>query len=232
MDNEIVGYIRKVGWLALKDIRMEMRSRELVTTMFTFGAMVAFIFGFALDAAKPQVRQLFPGVLWATFALASVIVLGRSLRMERENDALLGLMLMPVDRSAIYFGKVLGNLLIILLVEVLTLPLIALLFSAAPPPEVLPQLALLLFTGTLGLTLIGTLLSSLTLNLRASEVLLPVLLFPMLVPVILGTVRATETLLARGALVDEAALWMQILIAYDALFGVLSFMFFEYTLET
>ena len=216
--------------IAYKDITSELRSREMLATAFTFILLIMVIFGFALDAADERVKEILPGILWVSYFFAGVILLGRSFALERENDCLQGLMLTPADRSSIYFGKVIGNLIFMLVVELVSIPIFSVIFNVALAPF-LPGLLLLVVLATLGYVLVGTFMAALTESVRASELLLPILLFPLEVPVIIAAVRATELLLSGRPFV-EAATWLQMLGAYSAIFAFLSYMLFDFILET
>jgi len=213
-----------------KDLAAEFRTRELLSSMLVFAVLTIIVFVFAFDPTKAVIRQVFPGMVWVCFIFAAVLGLNRSFVSEKTNDCITGLILCPVDRSVIYFGKLAANFIYVTIVEIVTLPLFAVLFNYEIPLQAVPALVLVIFLGTLGFTAVGTFLAALSSNARSSEVLLPVILFPVTVPVVLGAVQATAAILS-GALTAEWLSWVKILGAFDAVFLVVPFVLFEYVLD-
>lgn len=221
----------RVTWaITRKDLLAEWRSRETVATLFTFTLLVMVIFGFAVEAATAELGAVAPGIMWVSLCFAGVLLLNRSFQNEGENDCIAALMLAPADRAAIFFGKALANLVFMVMVEVFAVPAFAVLFGRDLLAG-LPLLVLVLVLGSAGFILVGTFLASLTANARASEMLLPVLLFPLSVPVLIAAVRGTAVALAGGGLAD-AGQWVPLLVIYDLLFATLAYMLFDYVLET
>ncbi len=213
-----------------KDLAAEFRTRELLSSMLVFAVLTIIVFVFAFDPTKAVIRQVFPGMVWVCFIFTGVLGLNRSFVSEKTNDCITGLILCPVDRSVIYFGKMAANLIYVSIVEIVTLPLFAVLFNYRIPLQTAPALVLVIFLGTLGFTAVGTFLAALSSNARSSEVLLPVILFPVTVPVVLGAVQATAAILS-GAQTAEWLSWVKILGAFDAVFLVIPFVLFEYVLD-
>ena len=172
---------------------------------------------------------MLPGLLWLGFILSGMLGLGRVFLVERENDCWEGLLLAPGDKSAIYLGKLGGSLALMFVVEAIVLTLFALFFNLDLAP-VLPGLALVIALGTLGFAALGTLFSAMTAQARARELLFPVLLLPVLVPVLLGTVKATEALLLREPLADVAH-WLKLLVAADVVYLAAGLLTFDFILE-
>ena len=170
-----------------------------------------------------------PGLLWLGFILAGVLALGRTFLVERENDCWEGLVLTPGDKSAIYLGKLAGNILVMAVVEA-TLLVLFTVFFGLDLTGVLPRLVVVLALGTLGLATVGTLFGAITAQVRARELLFPVLLLPAQVPVLLGAVSATEIVLA-GQPLAEAAQWLKLLAAADVVYLVVGLLTFEFVLE-
>ena len=221
----------RVTWaIARKDLLAEWRSRETVATLFTFTLLVMVIFGFAVEAATAELGSVAPGIMWVSLCFAGVLLLNRSFQNEGENECIAGLLLAPADRAAIYFGKTLANLAFMAIVEACAVPAFAVLFGRDLLAG-LPLLLLALALGTAGFILVGTFLAAITANARASEVLLPVLLFPLAVPVLIAAVRATAIALAGGTLAD-AGQWVALLVIYDLLFATLAYMLFDFVMET
>jgi len=223
-------FLRVAGAITRKDLLAEWRSRETVSTLFTFTLLVMVIFGLAVEAATAELEAVAPGIMWVALCFAGVLLLNRSFQNEGENECIAALMLAPADRAAIFFGKALANLAFMALVEAFAVPAFAVLFGLDLLAG-LPLLALVLGLGTAGFILVGTFLAALTANARASEVLLPVLLFPLAVPVLIAAVRGTAVALAGGGFA-EAGQWVPLLLIYDLLFATLAYLLFDLVLET
>ena len=215
--------------MAWKDLLVERRSKETLNALLFFALALLFVFQFALDADRERLAAVLPGLLWLAFILSGMLGLGRVFLVERENDCWEGLLLAPGDKSAIYLGKLAGSLALMFVVEAIVLALFALFFNVDLVP-VLPGLTLVIALGTLGFAAIGTLFAAMTAQARARELLFPVLLLPVLVPVLLGTVKATEALLLREPLADVAH-WLKLLVAADVIYVVAGLLTFDFILE-
>jgi heme exporter protein B len=211
----------------LKDLRAERRGRELLITMLVFAVQVILVFLFAFELNAGVREASVPGVLWTTIIFAGTLGLSRSMAAEREQGCLDGLMLLPCDRTAIYFGKTAANWIFMLVVCVILLPLYSF-FSGVN--LLVPGLAGVLLLGTLGYTAVGTLLATLTVRIRSREMLLPVLLLPVLVPLILACLRAT-TLILQGDGSAELQTWLMVLTAYNLAAMAGSWMIFDSAIE-
>lgn len=223
-----MAYLRQVGAIIAKDIAAELRTREMFSSMGVFSILVIVVFNFALELSDRQiVMTATPGAVWVTIIFAGMLGLNRSLAMELDKGCLDGLLLTPVDRSAIFLGKALGNALFMLAVEVVVLPLFVVFFDV---PLIRPWVALIVVLGTLGFAGVGTLLSSMAVNTRAREVMLPILLFPVAVPELIAAVKATAGAMA-GLPVSEWQQWLSLLIVFDVVLVTMSFMVFEYVVE-
>lgn len=210
-----------------KDLIAEFRSRELLSAMLVFSLLVILIFNFALELEPTTRREVTSGVLWTTFAFAGTLGLNRSMASEKDRGCLDGLLLAPVDRSAIYFGKVISNLAFMFVVEAFVLPIYAMLYGVN---LFNPGLLLVILLGSVGYTAIGTLLASMSVQTRTRDVLLPILLFPVAIPVLLSAVKASTGFL-NGA--DMAEIWpaLNLLIVYDVIFTAVAFMVFDAVVE-
>jgi len=173
------------------------------------------------------VQTTVPGALWVTIVFAGMLGLNRSLAVELDKGCLDGLLLTPVDRSAIFFGKALGNALFMLVVEVIVVPLFVVFFNV---PLAQPWIAVILVLGTLGFAGVGTLLSAMAVNTRAREVMLPILLFPVAMPALIAAVKATGGAMA-GLPMSEWQQWLNLLIVFDVILVAVSIMVFEYVVE-
>jgi heme exporter protein B len=217
----------RAAWLvARKDLTVEVRSRELLATTAFFAVSCVLVFAFALVREGRAVADAAAGILWIAIAFAGTLALGRAFERERFNDTLRALMLAPVDRPAIYVGKLLAILAVLGAVELLLVPLVMLLFQAPLLERPLLTAALLLF-GTLGFCAVGTLFAAMLVRTRSRDVLLPVVLYPITIPVIIAGVRGTAAVLASPPDEPMAQLWIAILAFFDLVFVVLSLWTFE-----
>jgi heme exporter protein B len=220
---------RQLRALFWKDLLAELRSRELVLASVVFALLVLVIFSFAFDLRVDNAASVAPGVLWVTFTFAGVLSLGRSFSRERDRGTLEGLLLAPMDRSALYLAKMGVNVGQMLVVELVALPVAIALFNLQVD---LPRLVLALVLGTIGVAGVGTLFGAMAAHTRAREVLLPLLLFPIQMPVVLATVKSTAAAIyVESAPPDDPANWLGLLIAFDALFLGLSVVLFDVVLE-
>ena len=213
-------YLRSVWAVAEKDVRAEMRSKEVVGTMAAFALLAAVVFGLAFDLRVPRPELVVPGILWVVVLFAGVLGLHRSFGSEVERGTLAGLLLAPVERSAIYLGKAAANLLYFLIVEALLVPALLILFDVN---LLKPFILLGLFLGTVGYVGVGTLFAALTSRNRARETLLPVLLLPVLAPLFISGVGLTSVVL-DGRANAEAWPWVAIIGLYDALVFAIAFL--------
>lgn len=216
-----LSHVMAILW---KDIRYELRSKQTWLGMGMFALLVLVIFNFTFDLRVDNISAIAPGVLWIAFIFASLLGLGRTLAAEREQHSMDRLLLCPVNRKAIYLAKLLGNLLFIGVVEIVALPIYALLFNVPLPAALL----LIVLLGTLGIATIGTLFSVMAAATRARELLLPILVFPLIVPVVISVVRATQQLMVP--VVNEPP-WIGLLIAFDVIFLSVSMLMFQYVVE-
>jgi heme exporter protein B len=225
----VIGLFRRTWAMTWKDVTVELRARERVNAMLFFAALVLFIFNFALGPDREKLQEAASGLLWLAFLFTGMLGLGRSFQAERENECFEELLLTPGDRESIFFGKLAGNILFMVTAEALILPLFGILYNLDIWAYI-PSLALVALLGTVGFSTLGTLLAAMTAHLRAREVMLPLLLFPLTVPVILGSVNATGAILA-GAGLGEVSHWIKLLAGFDLVFLVVSPLAFEFVLE-
>jgi heme exporter protein CcmB len=218
--------VRQAARIAWKDLRVELRSREIVYTMGFFGAVIVVVYSFAFPLQPELVRAAAPGMLWVAIAFAGTIGLGRAFDREREHDTMRALLLTPVPRLAVFFGKAIAIALLVLAVALVVTPLLAL-FLAAPLFQNPGPLVLALVLGALGFALVGTVFAATLLKVRSRDVLLPVMLYPLLIPLFVAGTTATEQLIAEPAKLDKAWYWISFLGIYDAAFLVVSMWIFE-----
>jgi heme exporter protein B len=218
-------FLAQVLAILWKDIRCELRSKQTWISMGLFALLVLVIFNFAFDLRVDNKAAIAPGALWVAFVFASLLGLGRTIASEQEQGSMDRLLLCPVDRKAIYLAKLLGNMLFIGVVEVVALPIFAALFDV---PLFTGALLPIVLFGTLGIATIGTLFSAIAAATQARELLLPLLVFPLIVPVVIGTVRATGSLMVPA--VNEPP-WLGMIVAFDVIFLSVSTLMFEYVIE-
>lgn len=223
----MVAFLATIYVILRKDLAVEWRSRQLLAAMLIFTLLVILIFNFALELDARARSEVSAGVLWATFAFAGTLGLNRSMAIEKEGRALDGLLLAPIDRSAIYFGKTLANVIFILTVALFTLPLYGVLYNVN---LLNGGFLLVVLLGAWGYSAIGTILSAMAIQARSRELLLPVLLFPLLIPVLVAAVRASSFFL-QG--LELTYIWpsINLLIAYGLIIPAMGFMFFDFIVE-
>lgn len=220
-------FLRAVGAVIWKDFRTEWRNRENLSAMLVFALLVILIFNFALELDLQAKASTSAGVLWTTFIFAGTIGLNRSLAVEKDRGCLDGLLLAPVDRTVIYFGKAIGNLVFMLIVEAIVLPIFSFLYGFN---VFQPGFLGVVILGSIGYAAVGTLLSTMVVQARTRDILLPILLFPLTLPVIIAAVKASQGFFQNLPLV-EFSVWVNILVAYDLIFIAVAFMVFDYILE-
>ena len=219
--------LRAIAAIVWKDLRAEFRSFELVSAMLVFSLLVILIFNFALELDIKTRQSVTAGVLWATFAFAGTLGLNRSMAIEKDRGSLDGLLLAPVDRSAIYFGKAISNFVFMLITEAFVLPVYSFLYGIN---LFQPGLILVILLGSIGYTSVGTLLAAMSVQTRARDVLLPILLLPVVLPLVIAAVQSSTTILAGDGF-GSIKNWLNTLIAYDIILTAAAFMLFDYIVE-
>ena len=220
--------LRRIGAIAWKDVATERRTRANFNAVAAFAAMMLLLFGFALGPDVETLRLASSGILWLTILFSGILVFSRSYHVELEDDALESLLLYPGSRRSVFLGKLVGNLTFVLLVEMMILPMMVAFYHV--PVRSLPAVAGVLLLGTLGFVTLGTFYAAMASRVRAREVLLPLLLFPMLVPLLVGAVQGTLAVLA-GDPMGELGAWIRLLVAFDVVFLVASLLAFESVIE-
>ena len=220
-------FLKSIGAIIWKDLAAEIRSRELLTAMLVFALLVILIFNFALDLDATTRKAATPGILWATFAFAGTLGLNRSMALEKDRGCFDGLLLAPVDRSAIYFGKLISNLVFMLIVEAVVLPVYSVLYNTN---LFNPGLVSVILLGSVGYVAVGTLLSSMAIQTRTRDVLLPILLFPVIIPILIAAVKASSGFL-QGTALAEIMPYINLLLVYDVIFTAVAFMVFDFVVE-
>ena len=222
--NGLLGPIATMVW---KDILLELRTRELVISVIVFGLLVVIVFSFAIDPAPGQAETLAPGILWVAFAFAATLAMNRAFVREQEAGALEGLLVSPVSRDAIFLAKAATSFLFMLLIEAVLLPAYSVMLGFSALSWTLGATILL---ATLGFALIGTLFSALAAQTRSREIMLPVLFFPIVLPVILGAVEATTRAIGGETFVGLGR-WLPLIAIFDAVFLVICPWVFSFVVE-
>ena len=223
----VTPFLRAVLAIFWKDLAAERRSRELISAMLVFALLVILIFNFALELDARMRAAVTSGVLWVTFTFAGTLGLNRSMAVEKDRGCLDGLLLAPVDRTAIYFGKALANLVFMLLVAAIVLPVYSVLYNQN---LFQPGLLLVVLLGSLGYVNVGTLLASMAVQARTRDILLPILLFPVVIPLVVAAVKASSGFL-QGLPMEEIWPWLNLIIVFDVVFTAVSFMVFDFVVE-
>jgi heme exporter protein B len=212
-----------------KDLLIELRTKDSLNAMLFFGIVVLVIFSFALESVRDSIRMAVPGVLWVAFAFSGTLGLNRMFAAEKENSCLQGLLMLPIDRGVLYLGKMLAASVFMLISETIIFVFSLVFFNLTVWREI-PYLALVFVIGTLGFTAVGTLLSAISVNTRLREVLLPLILFPVILPILVMAVEATNIILND---VDYRALKLPLTVmtVFTVIFTTLSYLLFDYVLE-
>jgi len=223
-----VGFLSHVGAVAKKDLRVELRSREVVYTMLFFGAMVILIFSFAFVEGRTgkAMGDVSSGLLWISVLFSGTLGLSRAFDREREGNTMRGLLLAPIPRAAIFLGKAVSIALIILVTEVIVVPMIGLMFHAELFRD-FPALVTTLLLTTAGFAIVGSVFALMLLKSRARAVLLPVMLYPILVPLLIAAAKSTTALIGVVGDPDIAWFWIRFIVVYDLIFLVAALWFFE-----
>jgi heme exporter protein B len=220
-------FLRVVMSIIRKDFQAELRSRELVGSMGLFALLSVLIFSFALELDRIARTESIAGVLWVTIVFASILGLNRSMAMERDQGNFDALLLAPVNRAAIFVGKLVGNYVFTLLIGLMLLPLMTILYNVSLFDG---WLITVLVLGTLGFTTLGTLLAAMTVQTRSREALLPIVMMPVVLPMLLASVRASTSIL-DGTPQDDWIQWVQIIVVLDVIYVTMCYLLFEFVVE-
>jgi heme exporter protein B len=212
-------FLRQTLAIAAKDLRSEIRGKEAVNASVSFALVILLLFSFAFDLEPEQTREIAAGLLWLVFAFAGTLILNRSFARELVNDCLDALLASPVSGAQLFFGKCLANYVLIIIVECISLPVFVIFYNVRL--QRLGLLFLVMLLGTWGITVIGTLFSAMTVNLRLRELMLPTLVYPMLIPALVGAIELSRVFINGGSLAENF-IWFRILIAFNVIFTILS----------
>lgn len=214
-------YLRQVWTIAAKDLRSELRTKEALNASLSFALVILLLFSFAFDPTAEMTREISGGLLWLVFAFAGALLLNRSFARELDNDCLDVLVTSPVPASALFLGKALANWVLLLGIEIVCLPVFGVFYNVDWTRQP-AWLALVLLLATWGITVIGTMFSALTVNLRLRELMLPMLVYPMLIPCLMAAMQLTTALVAGQAPAGDQLAWLRMLVGFDIIFTALS----------
>jgi heme exporter protein B len=215
-------FLQQTLAVAAKDIQSEFRTKESLNAAVSFALVILVLFSFVLDLAEPEtLRAMSGGLLWMVFAFAGALILNRSFARELPNDCLDALVASPLSGAALFLGKAIASFTLLLAVELVCLPAFGILYNMrwAERPFWLAAVCLL---GTWGMTVIGTVFSALTVNLRLRELMLPTLIYPMMIPALMAAMRLTTLLISGEAIGGDDWIWFRLLIGFDIIFTALA----------
>jgi len=221
-----MGFFRQTWVIAVKDLRAELRTKEAINASLAFALVILVMFSFAFDPLEEQTRAMSGGLLWIVFAFAGTLVLNRSFVRELPNDCLDGLVAAPVSGGSLFLGKVLANFALVLAVELVSLPVFGIFYNVHWAARFW-ELLLVLVLGTWGLTVIGTVFSALTVNIRLREVMAPLLVYPLQIPVLMAAMQLSMQLIAGQPIGSENIIWFRLMAAFDIIFTALSLVLIE-----
>ncbi len=221
-----MNFVSQTLTVAGKDIRSEIRTKESLNAAISFAIVILVIFSFAVDPSAEQIKDMSGGLLWIVFAFAGALILNRSFARELGNDCLDALICSPVPSAALFTGKAAANFVLLMVVEAVSLPIFGVLYNMQwmRDPATLAAVCML---ATWGITIIGTVFSALTVNLRLRELMLPVLIYPMMIPALMAAMRLTTVLISEGTIPADDIIWLRLLVGFDIIFTALSVMLID-----
>ncbi len=215
-----LSFVRQAFTIASKDLRSELRTKEAINASLAFALVILLLFSFAFEPTQ-DMRQIAGGLIWLVFAFAGALILNRSFARELTNDCLDALIAAPISGAALFTGKALANFVLLFAVELVCLPVFGVFYNV-PWTARIGQLLGVVVLGTWGLTVVGTIFSALTVNLRLRELMLPMLVYPILIPCLLAAVQLAMPLVAGQPLAPEMGIWLRLLVAFDVIFTALA----------
>jgi len=218
--------LRQIWVVTVKDLRAELRTKEAINASFAFAMVILLMFSFAFDPSDDTTREISGGLLWIVFAFAGTLILNRSFARELPNDCLDALIAAPISSSALFLGKAFANFVLVLAVEFMALPVFGIFYNVHWTLQ-LPELVMVMLLGTWALTVIGTIFSALTVNIRLREVMLPMLTYPILVPALMGAMLLTSKLVNGIPIAADTLEWLKILVGFDIVYTAVSLILVE-----
>ena len=216
-----MNFFRQTWLVAVKDLRAELRTKEAINASLSFALVILLLFSFAFDPTSEQTREISGGLLWIVFAFAGALILNRSFARELVNDCLDALVASPISSAALFLGKSLANLTLLVAVELVCLPVFGVFYNVRWTHNFWPLL-LVLVLGTWGLAIVGTMFSALTVNLRLRELMLPTLVYPLMIPGLMAAIQLTTALIAGQPLAGDLYNWLRLLVGFDIIFTALA----------
>jgi heme exporter protein B len=221
-----MGFLRQVLVITWKDLRAELRTKEAINASLAFALVILVMFSFAFDPSEEQTREISGGLLWIVFAFAGTLVLNRSFVRELPNDCLDALVAAPISAGSLFLGKAVANFGLVLAVELVSLPVFGIFYNVRWTTQFW-GLLLVLGLATWGLTIIGTIFSALTVNIRLREVMAPLLVYPLQIPALMAAMQLSVQLIAGKPLGPDNQIWLRLLVAFDVIFTALSLVLIE-----
>src|SRR5579884_1853256 len=219
-------WVRGAAAVCAKDLRSELRSKDTINASLSFALVILLLFSFAFDPSIDTVREISGGLLWLVFAFAGALVLNRSYARELVNDCLDALLSSPLSGAQLFLGKCVANFALLLAVEVICIPVFGIFYNVNWTRH-LGQLAITFALGTWALTVIGTMFSAMTVNLRLRELMLPILVYPMMIPALMAAIQLTTVLMAGNTVSADNLIWFKVLIGFDIIFTILGVSFVD-----
>jgi heme exporter protein B len=219
-------FFRQVATVAAKDLRSELRTKEALNASLSFALVILLLFSFAFDPTSEMTREISGGLLWLVFAFAGALILNRSFARELENDCLDALIASPVSGPALFLGKALANYALLLGIEIVCLPVFGVFYNVRWTGQPL-CLLLVLLLASWGVSVVGTVFSALTVNLRLRELMLPMLVYPILIPCLMAAMQLTTPLLAGQPIAGDMLAWLRLLVGFDIIFTALAVMLID-----
>jgi heme exporter protein B len=217
---------RQALTIAVKDLRAELRTKESIQASLSFALVILLLFSFSFDPSEDEMRALSGGLLWIVFAFAGALILNRTFAREIPNDCLDALVAAPLSAAALFLGKAIASFLLLFLMEIVCFPVFGVFYNVRWTAQFWPLL-LVLVLATWGFTVIGTVFSALTVNMRLREIMLPLLIYPLMIPCLLAAIRLTSQLVAGQPLDAEAMVWMRLLVGFNIIFTSLALFLVE-----
>jgi len=222
-------FVRQALIIAEKDLRSELRNKEALNASVSFSIVILVLFSFAFDPSSDQLQEISGGLLWMVYSFAGALVLNRSFAREMQNDCLDALMAAPMPASALFLGKALANFALLTAVEIVSLIPFGLFYDVHITEQIWPLL-LVIVLGTWAMTVIGTMFSALTVNLRMRELMLPILVYPMMIPALMACMTLTSDLLSGTPLKGDNLIWIRVLSGFDIIYTALAVVFIDIVL--
>jgi heme exporter protein B len=216
-----LNFLRQALTITAKDLRSEIRTKETINASLSFAVVILLLFSFAFDPSSEQIGEIAGGLLWLVFAFASALVINRSFARDLPNDCLDALLASPVSGAALFFGKAVANFVLLLFIELVSLPIFGIFYNVSWTRQFW-QLMLVVVLTTWGLSIVGTTFSAMTVNLRLRELMLPMLVYPIMIPCLLGAVQLTAMLIAGKPISGDMFLWLRLLVGFDVIYTALS----------